>query len=446
MPHNDCSMPVRPFVTGGKWVDAGAQLNPALHFHTDGPLYKPSTCKTLDAIVTGSKYYRGNNKRFDDAYLSRLIWVDAEGLPQRPFDAHAFLSRFRNSDVVIVGDSFSGIMQCSLSALVGCSQPDRDLTAARRGGNPSSRGMWIPEFNVSIVRQATRFLTPEVTEARKASEPSYFVQGGKRVQMRAQNVTRVVRLDVPGLGEWADPEVFRRAGLVIMKANAWAEQFRSDVKVVTRQGVLGENTSVADFQRQIFATGMERAMAWFDVILPPTAIVAWAALGGLAGPPARCNSTIVGKACRGKPQYQMLKLLEKRRSHWVGCRKGMNTAECAASRPRQWVLDTSHPGTCRPDAMHMCFGHNTNGSIVNNHPSIPGMPDLWNAMLLDSVLEDDARCATPLQLRREASRAHHYAAMDREASRARSRAHAARGGGVGGCARCGMGWDWVMGG
>ena len=64
--------------------------------------------------------------RFDAERNSRLVWTDASGVPQRRFDTGAFLSRFRGSDVVIVGDSHSGIVHQSLSILLGCTQPQRE--------------------------------------------------------------------------------------------------------------------------------------------------------------------------------------------------------------------------------------------------------------------------------------------------------------------------------
>ena len=49
--------------------------------------------------------------------------------------------------------------------------------------------------------------------------------------MRPQATDKIVRLDAPGLGAWADARHFRRAGLVLMKQGAWANNYRSDVTV-----------------------------------------------------------------------------------------------------------------------------------------------------------------------------------------------------------------------
>ena len=55
-----------------------------------------------------------------------------------------------------------------------------------------------------------------------------------------------------------------------------------------------------------------------------------------------------------------------------------------------------------------------NGTVRDWHPAIPGMPDLWNAMAFESVLEDDVRCAARTQLTPTAGSGAYLASLDRE--------------------------------
>ena len=409
-PSRSCSSPMRPFTERGMWIEREAnQINSALHFHTT-PMYQPSTCNMLQRVINiPSKYMRGQ-ARHDSAWTSRLVWTDGAGVTQRPFVVNEFLSRFRNKNIVLVGDSHCSVLLQSLIILVGCSQPQRTWPEVPQHGELS---VVVPEYNVSIFRRGANILTPVTVQKRASSAPSFYIKDGKRVPMRAQNTTQIVRLDVPGLGKWADPQKFRDAGLVIMKQGAWANNFRSDVKVVTRSGVLGENATESDFISNVFTTGVSRAMAWFDEILPPTAMVVWMGSIKVA---KQCGGVRTDVNCKspGPHDKETRRALMARHTQWLGC--GSDIAACAKTKPRQWLLETSGPSNCRPDMQHHCFGKWENGTVIDAHPGIPGMPDLWNAMLLDSILEDDIRCAAPSQLDGCVSRAAYYAALDRQST------------------------------
>ena len=243
--------------------------------------------------------YLHKNARFDAERTSRLVWTDASGVPQRRFDAGAFLSRFRGSDVVIVGDSHSGIVHQSLSILLGCTQPQRkwpevpghqssvavgQVDVRRNRGNRTRRdygvlSLAVPEYDFQLFRIPTNILTPVVETKRSAAAPSFYIQDGQRISMRAQATDKIVRLDAPGLGTWADASQFRRAGLVLMKQGAWANNYRSDVKVFTKRGKeLKPGDGDAAFE-EMFETGVQRTIHWFDKVLPHTAVVIWMAGG-----------------------------------------------------------------------------------------------------------------------------------------------------------------------
>ena len=421
-----CSDHVRPFGGAGTWVELKAdEINDQLHYHTSIG-YQPPQCKSLQALFEGkkagaNKYYRAPAMaRLDTPWTSRLVWTNKAGVPHRPFDAAAFLSRFRNSSVVLVGDSHCGILHLSLSLLVACSMPERNLWV----GNPGVR-LAVPELNITIHRQGANVLTPVIKKERDASAPSYYIKDGQRVPMRAQASTQVLRLDVPGLGEWANASQFRNAGLVIMKSGEWARNYRSDVKVITaKRGELGENATQEDFIKEVFSTGVSRAMAWFDEILPSTAVVVWVGsvtFGSKKG--NSCSRILVGEKCKGVDgstlDVELIKALKKRPDHWKGCRGSLS--ECARKKPRMWLLDINRPSQCRPDFQKLCFRGGENRTDFDMHPNYPGMPDLWNAMLLDSVLEDDVRCARPSALNsRTAPGGAYFAALERE-ERAASR-------------------------
>ena len=436
-PGNDasCLSPVRPFFGAhGKWTEAvPGNLDQYYHSVVD---YEPDTCGMLERVRNrhGSKpaKYLHKNARFDAERTSRLVWTDASGVPQRRFDAGAFLSRFRGSDVVIVGDSHSGIVHQSLSILLGCTQPQREWpevpghqssvtvgqTDVRRNrGNRTRRdygvlSLAVPEYDFRLFRIPTNILTPVVETERSTAAPSFYIQDGQRIPMRAQATDKIVRLDAPGLGTWADASQFRRAGLVLMKQGAWANNYRSDVKVFTKRGKeLKPGDGDAAFE-EMFETGVQRTIHWFDKVLPHTAVVIWMA-GGAPILGKKCSAIGKDTPCRGSGRSRdgvLIKALERRRQRWAGC----GAEECARSRPRQWLLDISAPQTCRPDLQMGCKGLFENGTVRDWHPAIPGMPDLWNAMAFESVLEDDVRCAARTQLTPTAGSGAYLASLDRE--------------------------------
>jgi hypothetical protein len=283
-------------------------------------------------------------------------------MPQRPFDSSAFLSRFSNSRVVLVGDSLAGVLFHALCVLAACGAPTRDSLWLKNHSD-----LHVPEYNISITNVGTRYLTPFTEKKRSAASPSFYIKDGKRVPMKAQEKTQEVSLDVPGLGPWADASVFRDASLVILKQGAWTQAYRSDVVIKKRGGgVLGENSSQTDFAETVFKTGVDRAMAWFDKVLPPTAVVSWVGEVSLG---KSCDDFRYDDACKGTRGR-------------LGCMRGK-----------------------------------VKGG-VGNHPVFPGLPDLWAALLLDSILEDDVLCAVPSQLRRGVHPGVVYAATDREQQQA----------------------------
>lgn len=403
---SSCSSPVRPAFGGRGWWTESSKPDDDDAYRSIVS-YQPKPCHMLDRVRNkhGRKpaKYLHDNDRFDAALTSRLVWNDVSGRPQRALNVRAFLHRFRGTDVVIVGDSHSSILHQSLSILVGCTQPKRHwpevegtFGLASGGWRNGSISLVAPEYKLRIFRIATNILTPVVEKGRSAAAASYYVQNGTRMSMRAQATTKVVRLDVPGLGEWANVRHFRRAGLVLMKQGAWANNYRSDVKVFTRRGELGERAGDEAFA-QMYGTGVERAIQWFDEVLPPTAVVIWMSGG----------ANIVGRPCsdvrRGAISSSgltrdalLLRALRSRRQRWVGC--GTDLDDCARRKPRQWMLDVSAPQSGRPDLQMGCKSKRENGTVTDWHPAIPGMPDLWNAMALDSVLQDDVRCAARSQL------------------------------------------------
>ena len=108
--------------------------------------------------------------------------------------------------------------------------------------------------------------------------------------------------------------------------------------------------------------------------------------------------------CRGSGLSRdrvLIEALTTRRKCWAGC--GADLEKCARSRPRQWLLDISAPQVCRPDLQMGCNRSVREHDRQRLAPAIPGLPDLWNAMAFESVLEDDVRCAARTQLTPAAS-------------------------------------------
>ena len=429
--HASCLSPVRPFFGAhGKWTEAApAALDQYYHSVVD---YEPDMCRMLERVRNrhGRKpaKYLHRNARFDAERNSRLVWTDASGVPQRRFDTGAFLSRFRGSDVVIVGDSHSGIVHQSLSILLGCTQPQREWpevpgyqsSVVGRVGTQRNRtrrdygvlSLAVPEYDFRLFRIPTNILTPVVETKRSTAAPSFYIQNGQRIPMRAQATDKIVRLDAPGLGTWADASQFRRASLVVMKQGEWAKNYRSDVKVFTKRGDELKPGDGDAALKEMFETGVQRTIDWFDKVLPPTAVVIWMA-GGASILGQSCSAVGKDKPCRGSGRSRdgvLIKALETRRQRWAGC----GAEACARSRPRQWLLDISAPQICRPDLQMGCKGLFENGTVRDWHPAIPGMPDLWNAMAFESVLEDDVRCAARTQLTPTAGSGAYLASLDRE--------------------------------
>ena len=75
--------------------------------------------------------------------------------------------------------------------------------------------------------------------------------------MRPQETDKIVRLDAPGLGAWADARHFRRAGLVLMKQGAWANNYRSDVKVFNMQGKMVRPTDGEAAFKEMYETAQD---------------------------------------------------------------------------------------------------------------------------------------------------------------------------------------------
>lgn len=426
-----CLSPVRPFFGAhGKWTEAAPGALD-LYYHSVVN-YEPDTCGMLERVRNrhGRKpaKYLHSNTRFDAERTSRLVWSDASGVPHRPLDGPGFLHRFRGSDVVIVGDSHSGIVHQSLTILLGCSQPQREwpeveglqshvVVGAHGNGTKRDYGVLslkVPEYDFRLFRIPTNILTPVVEKRRSAAAPSFYIQDGQRIRMRPQETDKIVRLDAPGLGAWADARHFRRAGLVLMKQGAWANNYRSDVKVFNMQGKMVRPTDGEAAFKEMYETGVVRAIDWFDQVLPPTAVVIWMA-GGASVVGKNCSAVRKDTPCRGSGLSRdrvLIEALTTRRKRWAGC--GADLEKCARSRPRQWLLDISAPQVCRPDLQMGCNGRFENTTVKDWHPAIPGLPDLWNAMAFESVLEDDVRCAARTQLTPAASSGAYLASLDRE--------------------------------
>lgn len=407
-----CGSHVRPLAGPGTWKSfAAPEVNDMFHYHTAAAYPQRCQTKTLSSLVYENKphkYFRAPaNARADTPFTSRLVWTDGNDMPQRPFDTSAFLSRFSNSRVVLVGDSLAGVLFHALSVLAACGDPTRDSLWLKNHSH-----LHVPEYNISIMNVGTRYLTPFTEKRRSAASPSFYIKDGKRMPMKAQEKTQEVSLDVPGLAPWADASLFRDASLVILKQGAWTQAYRSDVVIKKRGGgVLGENSSQTDFAETVFKTGVDRAMAWFDQVLPPTAVVSWVGEVSLAKSCDDVRSDDACKGTRGRLGAMDTQVFEALRRREKTC--PADKAACMRIRPRQWLVDVNSASRCRPDFQDGCMRGKVKGG-VGNHPVFPGLPDLWAALVLDSILEDDVRCAVPSQLRRGVHPGVVSAATDRE--------------------------------
>ena len=341
-----------PLTGNGMWT-AHPKINADPYFHTEVE-YKLDECVTPSAGLS----FNRPKPRWDAAQTSRLRWTDASGRALAAFDPALFLRRFRYSDVVVVGDSFSKSYYASLHYHLACSQPRRTWPITAHGG------IIVPEANLSVTRIVTNYLqkSVDVAKSKNSSKPDFWVKDGKRVEMKSRGVETQVRLDVPGLGAWADARRFARAGLVVVQQGRWSANYRSDTRVVTKAGgALGENATAKEWNI-VFADGVQRAMAWFDEILPPTSVVVWMSYTFAQG---ACNDVKVDERCakRTSQSLKIVRALNERPKRWTRC--GDDEGGCAARMPRQFMLDITGASACRPDSTRACVGKNENGTVTS---------------------------------------------------------------------------------